>query len=85
MIAKTPNIHCFVAKTHLSQFTRFLRQQMSPFYPLGVVHILRQPLEGGERVSQMLTIADEGGRGVRQLLTIADEGGRGGLKTSEIG
>ena len=33
MIAKTPNIRCFVAKTHLSQFTRFFRQQMSPFYP----------------------------------------------------
>ena len=33
MIAKTPNIRCFVAKTHLSQFTYFFRQQMSPFYP----------------------------------------------------
>ena len=30
---------------------------------LGAVHILRQPPEGGEGVSQMLTIADEGGRG----------------------
>ena len=28
---------------------------------LGAVHILRQPPEGGEGVSQMLTIADEGG------------------------
>ena len=28
---------------------------------LGAVHILRQPTEGGEGVSQMLTIADEGG------------------------
>ena len=26
----------------------------------GAVHILRQPPEGGEGVSQMLTIADEG-------------------------
>ena len=33
MIAKTPNIRCFVAKTHLSRFTHFFRQQMSPFYP----------------------------------------------------
>ena len=24
VIFKTPNIHCFVAKTHLSQFTHFL-------------------------------------------------------------
>ena len=30
---------------------------------VGAVHILRQPPEGGEGVSQMLTIADEGGRG----------------------
>ena len=30
--------------------------------PLGAVHILRQPGEGGG-VWQMLTIADEGGRG----------------------
>ena len=28
---------------------------------LGAVHILRQPPEGGEGVSQMLTIAGEGG------------------------
>ena len=28
---------------------------------LGAIHILRQPLEGGEGVIQMLTIADEGG------------------------
>ena len=28
---------------------------------IGAVHILRQPPEGGEGVSQMLTIADEGG------------------------
>ena len=33
MIVKTPNIRCFVAKTHLSQITRFFRRQMSPFYP----------------------------------------------------
>ena len=26
-----PNIRCFVAKTHLSRFTHFFRQQMSPF------------------------------------------------------
>ena len=32
---------------------------------LGAVHILRQPLEGGEGVSQKMTIADEGGRGGR--------------------
>ena len=31
--------------------------------PLGAVHILRQPPEGGGGVSQKLTIADEGGRG----------------------
>ena len=31
MIAKTPNIRGFVAKTHLSRFTHFFRQQMSPF------------------------------------------------------
>ena len=35
MIAKTPNIRCFVAKTRLSRFTRLFRQQMS-FYPFGV-------------------------------------------------
>ena len=29
---------------------------------LGAVHILCQPLEGGEGVSQKMTIADEGGR-----------------------
>ena len=28
---------------------------------LGAVHILCQPLEGGEGVSQKMTIADEGG------------------------
>ena len=33
MIAKTLNIRSFVAKTHLSRFTLFFRQQMSPFYP----------------------------------------------------
>ena len=33
MIAKTPNIRCFVAKTHLSRSTHFFRQLMSPFYP----------------------------------------------------
>ena len=32
-------------------------------HDLGAVHILRQPPEGGEGVSQMLTIADEGGEG----------------------
>ena len=32
MIAKTPNMRCFVAKMHSLQFTLFLRQQMSPFY-----------------------------------------------------
>ena len=31
-------------------------------YQIGAVHILRQPPEGGEGVSQMLTIADERGR-----------------------
>ena len=30
---------------------------------LGVVHILRQPPEGLEGVSQILTIADQGGEG----------------------
>ena len=30
---------------------------------LGAVHILRQPPEGGGRVSQKLTIADKGGCG----------------------
>ena len=43
---------------------------------LGAVHILCQPLEGGEGVSQKMTIDDEGGRGVSQKMTIADEGGR---------
>ena len=33
MTAKTPNIRYIVAKTHLPQFMRFLKQQMSPFYP----------------------------------------------------
>ena len=33
MIAKTPNIRCFVAKMHLSRFTGFFRQQIFPFYP----------------------------------------------------
>ena len=32
-------------------------------YVLGAVHILRQLLEGGEGVSQKLTITDEGGEG----------------------
>ena len=34
-------------------------------YMIGAVHILCQPLEGGEGVSQKMTIADEGGRGGR--------------------
>ena len=34
---------------------------------LGAVHILRQPPEGGEGVSQMLTIADEGGKSKRKI------------------
>ena len=42
-------------------------------------------MEGGEGVSQKMTIADEGGGGVRQMMTIADEGGRGGLETSKFG
>ena len=33
----------------------------SCLHTLGAVHILRQPPEGGEGVSQMLTNADEGG------------------------
>ena len=33
MTAKSPNIRYIVAKTHLPQFLRFLKQQMSPFYP----------------------------------------------------
>ena len=35
---------------------------INPNTHLGAVYILRQPPEGGEGVSQMLTIADEGGR-----------------------
>ena len=52
----------------------------------GAVHILRQPLEGGKGVSQMLTIADEGGRGGSakswRLLT---KGGRVGKKFDKMG
>ena len=32
MIPKTLNIRSFVTKTHLSRYTLFFRQQMSPFY-----------------------------------------------------
>ena len=39
---------------------------------LGAVHILRQPLEGGEGVSQKMTIADEGGRGGKPNADNAD-------------
>ena len=41
---------------------------------LEAVHILHQPLNGGEGVSQKMTIADEGGAGASQMLTFADEG-----------
>ena len=34
---------------------------------LGAVHILCQPLEGGEGVSQKMTIADEGRRGGKPI------------------
>ena len=46
MIAKTSNIPCFVAKTHLSRFTHFFRQQMSPF----------NPFRGGRRKGTMSPI-----------------------------
>ena len=45
---------------------------------LGAVHILRQPPEGGEGVSQMLTIADEGGRGGKPNADHCWRGGEGG-------
>ena len=49
------NEPCFLPKSSQSHTLVYLGL-------LGAVHILRQPPEGEEGVSQMLTIADEGGR-----------------------
>ena len=49
-------------------------------WPIGAVHILRQPPEGGEGVWQILTIADEGGRGGKPNADHCWRRGEGGAR-----